>query len=419
MRTRFRLARAGLFCAAMGPMLGLTCIDTGPRQYGKTTTWQRRTIDGAVSAVRPSAVLVQDFDSDSKLDVLVAYQGENLILPGVFIFFQDAVDSFTPVSISSGADLTGVAAVATGDLDADGRSDVVAACNGRLVYLHSPTTPRLASGWTSSTIDQSALTGTGQWTDVAVADIDNQNGLDLVACNKTSNWLSWFVNPNNAASGTGWTRVQIDSTTRSAAEAVAVGQISGGASKIDIFSTASSESTARAAWYRNPTTPATDAWTKFTIGNLTAISRFAIGDLNVDGREDMVVVNGPGRIVGWYLRPASVASAWTGYKLTDYTNTNAGPPRPIDVKIADVDGDSQPDVIVATEQMGTLRWFVPVGAQTNYWGENNIADMQTNEDVVRIATGDIDNDGRPDVVATLRGATSASDSVAWFENPEP
>ncbi len=404
---------------------GAQCFNPGPQIIGKTVDWQQRTVATVGTAnSRPTVVEVNDFDGDGRLDIVAGFNGSGGTLASVFIFFQDDVDNFTAVQIGNHADILGVTALAVGDIDNDTHDDVVAACDGRLLYFNSPNAPRTAAGWAFTTIATSDDAGTGQWDDVAIESIDAANGLDIVASNKGNGWLSWFANPGNAADGTGWTRVQIDDTSRDAAAGIALDDIDGDG-RIDVFSVATSETTARIRWYKNPTDPAVDAWTKTTIGNLSGASRVAMGDLDNDGDNDLVVTSGvmssgtgqvTGRIIGWYSQPATPTSAWSGVELTRYTNTSTGPPVPTDVKVADVDGDGQLDVIVATETAGTLRWFIPVGKQDNPWGENNIRDLA--EDVGRIAIGDIDQDGDPDVIAPLQAATTAQDSIVWFENPE-
>jgi hypothetical protein len=392
---------------------GLTCLGgTGGSGYPKTAAWVRRTINTGAHA-GPSVVAVADFDGDSMLDVAVGYPGAAPVVAAVFIFFQDTTESFTAVELASSADLEGVAALAIADLNNDGSLDIVAACNGRLVFLNSPAAPR-TEAWTQSTIAESSGTGLGQWTDVAIGAIDAANGPDIVACNSEApGRVSWFASPSaSIANGAGWTRTDVDMAMRSGASSVALADFNADGRQ-DVVSTATGESADRIAWYANPTDPVNDAWTKHAIGNLTSATRMVVADINADGRSDVVGLNGPGRQIGWYQRPTDATTAWTGYLLTMYTTAT-----PVDVKAADVDGDGQIDIVVATNSGGTLRWFVPFPGmtQTAQWLENNLIDVA--ETIGRIALGDIDGDGRPDVIAPLLGATTAADSVVWLENPE-
>lgn len=405
--------KIGLFCLLLPAFtIGATCLG-----IQSTAIWRQRTVSSS-TGVRPVAVAVRDLDGDNLPDIIAAYAGTTTgtpVTPVVLIFFQTTVDNITAVQAGSGSDLSGVVAVAVDDIDLDTHADIVAACNGRIVYLHSPADPRQAAGWTLSTIDQSTGADIKQWNDIAIGDIDGAHGRDIVACNgsSTTGRLSWFQSPASPTTGTGWVRVDIDAATRLNATGVALDDIDGDA-RLDVFSTAPGEAAASVAWYRNPANPATDAWVKTTIGNEASAARLAVADLNGDTRKDLVVSFPTSRKIGWYAKPADpmTATAWSGWRLAQYsTNT------PTDVKAADLDGDGQIDVVVATQTAGSLRWFTPLGDPKRQWVENNVKDL--NEAVGRIALGDIGGSGRPDVVAPLQAAATSGDSIAWFENPEP
>ncbi len=405
---------AGLLSIAI--LAGTTCLGTmSSTGFPKTTTWTQHTVNTG-AAVRPTVVEAFDFDNDGLLDVVAGYAGLDAQLPAVFIHFQTDADTFTAVQLASSADLAGITALAIADLDGDGHRVVVAACNGRLLYLHSPADPRQSAGWTVTTIDQSTGADIGQWNDVAVGSIDAANGLDVVACNQSTGRLSWFKSPAaDTANGTGWTRSDIDATTRTNAASVAIADFDSDG-RLDVISTAPGEaggSAPRIAWYQNPADPVAGTWTKVPIGDLTSATRLTLADLDADGRSDVISLNGPGRQVGWYVRPVDATTTWSGFLITLYTSNT-----PVDVKAADIDANNQLDLVVATQSAGTLRWFTPAPGhvQTDQWIENQIRDL--GESPGRIALGDMDADGKPDVIVPLQGSTTAQDSIAWLENPE-
>lgn len=381
--------------------LGANCITLSP--FPLRNPWVPHQINSTIA--RPTVTEAADLDGNSRVDVIAGYTDGTT--GAVHIFFQTADDTFTAVQVSSSTNLKGLAALAVADMDADGHKDIIAACNERIMYLHSPADPTQSAGWTASEIAESSGTGLGQWSDVVVASIDGSHGPDLFASNSTAGRLCWFISPADPGSGTGWTRVGI-APARTTATGVIASDVDGDG-RIDVISTAPGEGSATVAWYKNPTTPETSAWTKYAIGNLTGAARLALGDLNKDSRVDVVVTSTTTKQIVWYAKPSNPTGDWLGYQLADYTDNV-----PTDVKTADIDSNNQIDVVVATQTSGSLRWFTPIGAQTLGWGENNLRDLSGA--VGRIVIADMDGDGKPDVVAPLQGASSDQDNVSWYKN---
>src|SRR5262249_15724831 len=243
-----------------------------------------------------------------------------------------------------------------------------------------------------------------------LAQIDNQFGPDIIAANDTPGQVSVFFSPQplggpNNITGNGWTRFDIDSTTRAGAWGLVIDDVNADG-LLDVISSAPGEANARIAWYQNPGGAATGTWQKCPIGN-SPVTKVAEGDLTQSGPQDVVGMNpqppsapnaNDGIQIVWYQKPADPTTAWTGYVLAQFlTNT------PVDIAVADVEANGRLDVIAATNNSATLRWFSPRNDPTQTWVENNLADLsQTPQS---IAMSDLSLDARPDVVVSLQSAT--------------
>ncbi len=435
--TAFAVTTAG--CQVAGQIVGtlipgiINGINNGgggqPSNYPKRTVWQPFGVTGLAShPVRPTVMATADFNADGRPDILAGFDGNSVQIPSLVIFFQvfsNNTITWNQVTIAQSADLLGLGGVAIGDLNADGRPDVVAAGNGAIFFLRAPATdPTVGNQWSKFTIAQSSGGGLGQWREVRIAQIDNLFQPDIVAANETSNLLCFFAAPEliggpTNMTGTGWTRVTIDATSRTGAYGVAVDDVNADG-RPDAVSTAPGESNARLAWYQNPGGNATGTWTKFAIGNPRGVTKVEMGDLNQDGPRDAVAMNpqapsaadaNDGLQIVWFQRPTDPTTPWPGFVLAQYT-TNV----PVDFAIADVEANGRLNVIAATTNSNTLRWFSRRDNVQQLWIENMLTDLTPAP--FRIAVGDFDLNARPDVVAGLRASSDTNDAVTWYFNPQ-
>ncbi|MEE8170842.1 MAG: VCBS repeat-containing protein, partial [Phycisphaerae bacterium] len=342
--------------------------------FPRTIAWQPITIGVGGNAL-PTAITVADVNVDGLPDVIVGYPGTDAAGPAITIFFQVTPTQWQPVQIISGPAATGVQAVAAADISGDGRPDIIAAGNGQILYLRSGENPLNAIEWSADVIAQSAGEGLGQWTDVAIQQIDGLFGVDLVASNAQPGRVSWFRAPQNAITGTNWQRLDIDAADRTGAAAIVVVDVNRDGNA-DVISAARDESEASLVWYRHPggaVDPA-DVWERRTIGNLPDAARLASGDLNRDGLLDVLALSPSQRRIAWYAQPVDVLTGgWSGVVLTELVSNT-----PVDLATLDADANGQPDVVVGTANQGTLRWFTPLNDVRTGWIENNLADLELN-----------------------------------------
>jgi hypothetical protein len=138
--------------------------------------------------------------------------------------------------------------------------------------------------------------------------------------------------------------------------------------------------------------PPHDPWTKIA------------GDLDGDGRDDLVVAGQKGPLV-WYRSPA-----WDRHEIADGGWSTVGG------ATGDVDGDGDLDVVMG----GTLWYENPGGLEATpdgAWTAHRIGDDPTHD----VVLGDLDGDGRIDVVTRNQSEfdARAGDRVrVWLQEPD-
>ena len=139
---------------------------------------------------------------------------------------------------------------------------------------------------------------------------------------------------------------------------------------------------------------------KVDFGTGTSPFRFAIGDLDGDGKPDLAVANANGGSVS-VLRNTSTSGSLSFDAKVDF-NTGTSP---YTVAIGDLDGDGKPDLAVANLNSST----VSVLRNTSTSGSVAFAakvDFGTGGGPTSVAIGDLDGDGKPDLaVANYNGNT--------------
>ena len=141
------------------------------------------------------------------------------------------------------------------------------------------------------------------------------------------------------------------------------------------------------------------------------LERHAIGDINRDGRPDIVIVDNLKWDIRWFENPGkeSIAKPWKLHRVAEPKEV----PGSYDVALADFDADGDLDVAASSWRFGNrFDWFENVGSPGNgdKWVRHEIEGMIG--ETRTIAVADFNRDGKPDLLGTSR----TGNQVAWFAN---
>ena len=255
-------------------------------------------------------------------------------------------------------------------------------------------------------------TGTNPAALVAVADIDGDGKPDMVVVNRSTNTFSVLRNISTAGTiSTASFAAKVDFATDSTPSSVAIGDIDGDG-KQDIVIT--NQFLNKISVYRNTstsgaiTTGSFAAKVNFITDTLSLPTAVAIGDIDGDGKPDLAVTNSFTNTVSILKNISSVGSITSSSfaAAVDY-KTGLGP---TSVAIGDIDGDGKPDLVIADYNAKTIS-VLRNKASVNVIDTNSLAakvDFATGTGPYALAIGDLNGDGKPEIVVANQGSNTIS-----------
>jgi PKD repeat protein/putative intracellular protease/amidase len=279
------------------------------------------------------------------------------------------------------------------DLNDDGRTDVLAAgysANEVAWWRNEGGEP---VSWTKQTIE-SAFAGA---IFAHAGDLDGDLDTDVAGAAWFLGEVAWWR--NDGGEPIAWTKRTID--TAANAHEVFVCDLDEDGFYDVLAALAGNDAI---VWYRNDGA-ADPGWTAYTISDSFAGARSArIADFDQDGDNDVVGASLDGNEVTWWENGGGEPIQWTEHTIT---NTFGGSHM---VRVEDVDGDGDPDILAAAFAVNTIAWWRNDGGDPLSWTRQNIDAAFAG--AVGVEPADIDGDGDTDVVGTAQ----PSDDIAWWRN---
>lgn len=385
-------------------------------------------VDFAMSA-GPFELVTGDFSGDGKTDMIVSNPDGGSIS---VLRNKGLAGVISPESFDSSTDSGYGRGLAVGDLDGDGKMDLVSVTNGTTIRVFKNTSPSGAASGNIFTFSFEYLVGYSiALTDIAIGDIDADGKPDLAVTDQwTQNRVLVFKNtssagiidaqsfaPNvdfNTGPGPGNIKIaDIDGDGKPELIVANNGGVHAEGNTISILKNTSIAGTIDANSFAS----------KIDFNSGRYPSGLALGDLDGDNKVDIAVTNYgsasvsvlKNKITNGIINPDSFAPK---VDLTTGTGPNG-------IAMGDLDGDGKLDLAVANANFivgGDVTRTLSVLRNTTSIGEISASsfapkvDYSVGTNPISIVIADFDGDSKPDLAVANNNSNTIS--VLWHKNEQ-
>lgn len=360
----------------------------------------------------PWSVSIGDLDGDGKADLAVGNIGSSTVSvflnnstsPGTISYADKK--NFTIAPTPSTAENSLPTSIAIGDLDGDGKLDLAVANEAAVISVLRNISSGVGNIDFASKVD---LGTTGYAASVSIFDIDKDGKPDLAAA--TSSGLSIFHNVSNSVVGMSFSP-EAEFVTGKNTVSVSISDLDGDG--LADFAVANSSD--GFSVFRNTSIPGTiscDAAVNF-ISTGTSPWSVSSGDFSNDGKPDLALVNNSAGInenVKVFRNTSTGIGNFSFAQSVDLTITSG---TPMGSAIGDIDGDGKLDLVVGGGNGNVVSLFrnKGVASETLFFSQ---VDFAIGANARSVSIGDLDGDGKADL-AVAGGIFSSTNVVAVLRN---
>jgi hypothetical protein len=343
---------------ALGGIAICVCLAGAPIAQ-RSEPWTRHTIDA--SSLGADGVRAADVNGDGALDLVTSWEQGGVTR----VYLADRSKSKGPVwkAITVGESPDGEDAVFF-DADGDGDLDIVSSAEGSSRRIQVHWAPPVASYARESEWRTETLYSDGsQWMFAVPMDVDRRHGFDLIVGGKN--------------------------------ERASIG------------------------WLESPANPRRARWKFHRLSDAGWIMSLIVKDMNGDGLPDVLLSDRFGAMAGvrWLENPGPGSAALNGPWTNHWIGLRDRAPMLIDA--ADLDGDGVDEIVVPHYLKDDFRLSILKRTRADSadaWVEHAIRYPAIAGRPKAVAIGDIDRDGRRDIVLSCEQASNGKRGIVWLRS---
>ncbi|MFL5740848.1 MAG: FG-GAP-like repeat-containing protein [Flavisolibacter sp.] len=343
----------------------------------------------------PHALSIADFNNDGKPDVVVAKGSSATVSVLTNTSSNGAISFAAPKELTAAGNSHECSA--TGDLDGDGKIDLVTAntWNTNTISVFRNTTINTTISFASKidlATDSSAYS-------VAINDLDGDGKPDIIVANNASNKISLYKNRSTAGNILFDNRIDLLAGTNPFS--IAVNDLDGDGLPELIYTTQNTSSNL-SVMKNNSVKDSLSFDAPIVLANFPAPFVVAVGDLDGDGLPDLAAASGGDLVIVKKNLSTPGNLAFSGLQLSYATASYAN-----GVAIADIDGDGKPDLAVSNRMSNNISLFRNTGSPGSISFESRV-DYAVGELPIYLAVADLNGDQRPDIISANSSSTFIS-----------